>query len=203
MRVRPVLCVLAVLFLMTVVGSARERPAVSAPQPHLSLLASPQQVAAPKRTPDVIYVPTPQEVVEAMLKVAKVTKDDTVYDLGCGDGRIVVTAAKEYGAHGVGVDIDPQRIQEANANVQAAGVADKVKIIEGDLFEVDLRPATVVTLYLLPSLNLKLQPKLFKELKPGTRIVSHAFDMGDWKPEQELDVDGRRVYFWTIPATKK
>jgi precorrin-6B methylase 2 len=202
MSFRRLLPVVAILLLVAGVAAAGDRPAPSGPHP---LLTAPgqQAVAAPKRTPDVIYVPTPQEVVDAMLKVAKVTKDDTVYDLGCGDGRIVVTAAKEYGAHGVGVDIDPQRIAEANANVQAAGVGDKVKIVEGDLFEMDLRPATVVTLYLLPSLNLKLQPKLFKELKPGTRIVSHAFDMGDWKPEQELDVDGRRVYFWTIPAKKQ
>jgi ribosomal protein L11 methylase PrmA len=141
-------------------------------------------------------------VVDAMLKVASVTSKDTVYDLGCGDGRIVVTAAKVYGAHGVGIDIDPQRVAEANANVKAAGVGDKVKIVEGDLFQVDLSPATVVTLYLLPQLNLKLQPKLFKELKPGTRIVSHAFDMGDWKPEQQLEVDDRKVFFWTIPARK-
>jgi precorrin-6B methylase 2 len=159
-----------------------------------------QQTAAPARTPDVIYVPTPQEVVDEMLKLANVTKDDVVYDLGCGDGRVVVTAAKTYGARGVGIDIDPQRIAEARENVKKAGVEDRVKIIEGDLFQTDLSPATVVTLYLLPSLNLKLKPKLMAELKPGTRIVSHAFDMGDWKPEKESDVNGRHVYFWTIPA---
>ncbi len=156
------------------------------------------QTAAPAtRRPDVIYVPTPEEVVEAMLQVAKVTKNDVIYDLGCGDGRIPVTAAKKYGARGVGIDIDPQRIKEANENVQRNGVGDKVKIMQADLFETDLSEATVVTLYLLPSLNQKLMPKLKKELKPGTRIVSHAFDMGDWKPDQELDVNGRKVYFWT------
>jgi ribosomal protein L11 methylase PrmA len=154
---------------------------------------------APARRPDVIYVPTPEAVVEAMLQVANVTKNDIVYDLGCGDGRIPVTAAKKYGARGVGIDIDPQRIKEANANVEKNGVGDRVKIVQGDLFEQDLSQATVVTLYLLPSLNVKLMPKLMKELKPGTRIVSHAFDMGDWKPEKELDVEGRKVYFWTIP----
>jgi precorrin-6B methylase 2 len=159
-----------------------------------------QQTAAPARTPDVIYVPTPPEVVDEMLKLAKVTKDDVVYDLGCGDGRVVVTAAQKFGARGIGIDIDPQRIKEARENVEKAGVGDRVQIIEGDLFQTDLRPATVVTLYLLPSLNLKLRPKLMSELKPGTRIVSHAFDMGDWKPEQESDVNGRHVYFWTIPA---
>ena len=154
---------------------------------------------APTRRPDVIYVPTPQEVVEAMLQVANVTKDDIVYDLGCGDGRIPVTAAKKYGARGIGIDIDPQRIKEANENVQKSGVADKVKIMNADLFTTDISEATVVTLYLLPSLNQKLMPKLKSELKPGTRIVSHAFDMGDWKPEKELDVNGRKVYYWTIP----
>lgn len=154
---------------------------------------------APPRRPDVIYVPTPEAVVEAMLQVANVGKNDIVYDLGCGDGRIPVTAARKYGARGVGIDIDPQRIREANENVAKNKVGDLVKIVQGDLFEQDLSQATVVTLYLLPSLNVKLMPKLMKELKPGTRIVSHAFDMGDWKPEKELDVDGRKVYYWTIP----
>jgi ribosomal protein L11 methylase PrmA len=163
-------------------------------------VASAQATATqtPTRRPDVIYVPTPEEVVEAMLQVAKVTKNDVVYDLGTGDGRIPVTAAKKYGARGVGIDIDPQRIKEATENVAKNGVGDRVRIIQGDLFETNISEATVVTLYLLPSLNQKLIPKLNKELKPGTRIVSHAFDMGDWKPEQELDVNGRKVYFWTI-----
>jgi predicted RNA methylase len=154
---------------------------------------------APARRPDVIYVPTPEAVVEAMLQVANVGKDDIVYDLGCGDGRIPVTAARKYGARGIGIDIDPQRIAEANENVKKNKVEDKVKIIQGDLFQQDLSQATVVTLYLLPSLNVKLMPKLMKELKPGTRVVSHAFDMGDWKPEKEVDVEGRKVYYWTIP----
>ena len=152
----------------------------------LPLAAAAQDAAAPRR-PDVIYVPTPEEVVEAMLQVAKVTKADAV------------TAAKKYGARAVGIDIDPQRIKEANENVQKNGVGDKVRIIQGDLFEANISEATVVTLYLLPSLNQKLMPKLMKDLKPGTRIVSHAFDMGEWKPEQELDVAGRKVYYWTIP----
>ena len=158
------------------------------------------QTQAPSRQPDVIYVPTPQPVVDAMLTLAGVTKDDVVYDLGSGDGRIPVTAAKTYGAHAVGIDIDPERIAEANENVATNGVGHLVRIIQGDLFEQDLRPATVVTLYLLPSLNLKLLPKLMRELAPGTRIVSHAFDMGEWKPEKQLEVVGRHIYFWTIPA---
>src|SRR6187402_3257810 len=165
----------------------------------LAALVVPSSAQQPLRSPDVIFVPTPQEVVDAMLKLAKVTKNDVLYDLGSGDGRIAITAAKTYGARGVGIDIDPQRIREANENAKTAGVTDKVKFLNQDLFTTDISEATVVTLYLLPSLNVKLMPKLMKELKPGTRIVSHAFDMGDWKPEKELDVDGRKVYFWTIP----
>ena len=160
------------------------------------------QTQAPTRTPDVIYVPTPPEVVAAMLKVAKVSKNDVVYDLGCGDGRIVIAAGK-LGARGVGVDIDPVRIKEANANVQKEQVGDRVKIVQGDLFEIPISEATVVTLYLLPSLNDKLRPRLWKELKVGTRIVSHAFEMTNWEPEQTLEVDGRQVYYWTITEANK
>jgi ribosomal protein L11 methylase PrmA len=138
-------------------------------------------------------------VVERMLGLAQVAKSDVVVDLGSGDGRLVITAAKQFGAHGIGIDIDPVRIEEANANAKAAGVTDKVTFLNQDLFTTDISEATVVTLYLLPSLNLKLIPKFEKELKPGTRIVSHSFDMGDWKPEQTLDVDGRAVYYWTWP----
>ena len=154
--------------------------------------------ATPARIPDVIYVPTPEAVVTAMLEVARVTSNDIVYDLGCGDGRIVIAAAKKYGARGVGIDIDPQRLAEARANARSAGVADRVEFRQEDLFEADIREATVVTLYLLPSLNLKLLPKLQRDLRPGTRLVSHAFDMGDWTPEQHLEVDGRHVYFWRL-----
>jgi ribosomal protein L11 methylase PrmA len=157
------------------------------------------QAPAQLRTPDVIFVPTPQAVVDAMLKLAKVTKNDVVYDLGSGDGRIPIAAAKTYGARGVGIDIDPQRIREATENLKTAGVGDRVKFLNQDLFTTDISEATVVTLYLLPSLNLKLLPKLNRELKPGTRIVSHAFDMGTAKPLETLNVDGRTVYFWTIP----
>ena len=154
---------------------------------------------AEPRRPDVIFVPTPEEVVEEMLKVANVTGKDVLYDLGSGDGRIPITAAKKFGTRGIGVDIDPERIKEANENVAKNNVGNLVRVVHADLFEQDLSGASVVTLYLLPSLNVKLMPKLMKELKPGTRIVSHAFDMGDWKPEKELDVDGRKVFYWTIP----
>jgi SAM-dependent methyltransferase len=158
-----------------------------------------QQTQAPSREPDVIFVPTPQEVVDAMLKLAKVGPKDVVFDLGCGDGRTVITAFKKHGARATGVDIDPQRIAESTANAKEQGVEGKVKFIQGDLFETDLREATVVTLYLLTSLNQKLRPKLWRELKPGSRVVSHAFDMGDWQPDKTEDVDGRQIYLWTIP----
>ena len=149
--------------------------------------------------PYVPYVPTPLPIVHTMLKLAGVQKGDVVYDLGCGDGRIVIEAAKLYGAHGVGIDINPDRIRDARLNAHQAGVEDLVKFIEADLYTADIHEATVVTLYLLPSVNLKLRPKLWSDLQPGTRVVSHAFDMGDWKPEKSDDVDGRPVYFWTIP----
>lgn len=157
------------------------------------------QAATELRGPDVIFVPTPNEVVDKMLEMAQVTAKDTVYDLGCGDGRIVITAAQKYRARGVGIDIDPDRIREATANAKKAGVTDRVKFILGDLFEADISPATVVTLYLLTELNLKLRPKLVKELKPGTRVVSHAFAMGDWQPERTAEVSGTTVYLWRIP----
>jgi SAM-dependent methyltransferase len=154
--------------------------------------------APPLREPDVIYVPTPQNVVEAMLKLANVTSSDVVYDLGSGDGRIPITAAEKYGARGVGIDINPERIKEANANLAKSKAGDKVRLLNQDLFETDLSPASVITLYLLPSLNQKLIPKL-KQLKPGTRIVSHSFDMGtEWPPEKTEDVQGRMIYYWTI-----
>jgi 2-polyprenyl-3-methyl-5-hydroxy-6-metoxy-1,4-benzoquinol methylase len=163
-----------------------------------------QQAQAPLRSPDVIFVPTPPEVVEAMLKLANVTGKDTVYDLGCGDGIIVTTAAQKYGAHAVGIDIDPQRVKESTERIQKAGVTDKVKILNQDLFTTDISEASVVTLYLLPSLNQKLIPKLNSELKPGTRIVSQSFDMGEEYPaEKTVDVNGRAVYMWTIPMKKR
>ncbi|MBG1257692.1 class I SAM-dependent methyltransferase [Nostoc commune] len=152
-----------------------------------------------ERAGDVPYVPTPQPVVDAMLKVAKVGKNDVLYDLGSGDGRIVNTAAQKFGTRGIGIDINPERIQEANDNAQKAGVTDRVKFVQQDLFTTDFSEATVVTLYLLPEVNAKLRPKLLSELKPGTRIVSHAFDMGDWKPEQTLNVEGKTIYYWVVP----
>ena len=154
----------------------------------------------PTRTPDVHFVPTPMEVVNAMLAVAKVTKDDRLFDLGSGDGRIVITAAKRFGTRGVGIDIDPQRITESKRNADTAGVTRLVEFRQADLFETDLKSATVVTLYLLPRLNVQLRPKLFAELKPGSRVVSHAFDMGDWQADSIQSLSGRTVYYWVMPA---
>ncbi len=155
------------------------------------------------RTPDVIFVPTPQELVEDMLRLADVKTGDVLFDLGSGDGRIAVTAAKKYGVRAVGIDIDPERIREANENAKKNGVQKLVEFRNEDLFKADFKAASVVTLYLLPELNLKLRPRLWAELKPGTRIVSHQFDMGDWVPEKKLESNGRTVYFWTIPKNGK
>ncbi len=165
-----------------------------------------QEEAQPERTPDVIFVPTPHEVVAKMLEMAKVTKDDLVYDLGCGDGRIVVAAAKKYGCKAVGFDIDPKRVAEAKENVKKNKVGHLVSIEQKDIFELDLSKASVITLYLLPSLNVKLIPQLEK-LKPGSRIVSHDFDMRGVEPDQKVEVtpkDGRThtIYLWTTPLKK-
>lgn len=170
----------------------------------LYALAAAADATAPDTKPEVPFVPTPEVVVDKMLELGKVDKKDVLYDLGSGDGRIVITAAKRFGTRGMGVDIDPQRIKEAKENAQEAGVTDLVSFKQGDLFQTDLSKATVVTLYLLPDVNLRLRPKLLEELKPGTRVVSHNYHMGDWKPEQTVTVtsSGNRqhtVYVWTVP----
>ncbi len=153
----------------------------------------------PVRDPDVGYVPTSPEVVDAMLGLADVSADDIVYDLGSGDGRIVIAAARDYGAKGVGIDVTPRRIREATENAEQAGVSDRVTFIQGDIFVEDFSEATVVTLYLLDELNLRLRPRLLSELKPGTRIVSNTFKMGDWEPEQVRIAGDRFIYIWTVP----
>jgi 23S rRNA G2445 N2-methylase RlmL len=152
---------------------------------------------------DVPYVPTPENVVAEMLRLARPTRQDVVYDLGSGDGRILIAAAKKYGARGVGVEIDRKLVRKARGNAEKAGVGHLVTFREGDLFQTDLRGATIVTLYLLPSVNLRLRPKLFQELAPGTRIVSHNYDMGDWQPKQTLKLGDHFVYFWTISGLEK
>jgi SAM-dependent methyltransferase len=157
------------------------------------------EVRRPARQPDIHYVPSPQYVVEGMLKLAGVTRDDVVYDLGSGDGRIPITAAKLFGARGVGIELDPKLVAEARQNAERADVADRVRFIEGDIFETDISGATVVTLYLLSSINEKLRPRLLRDLTPGTRIVSHWFRMGDWEPDVSSTVEKHPVWLWRVP----
>jgi SAM-dependent methyltransferase len=177
----------------------------------LSVMVLEAQSAKPARAPDVPYVPTTEQAVQAMLKLAGVKKTDVVYDLGCGDGRIVIAAANKYGARGVGIDINPVRINEAKANAKKAGVESLVRFEENDLFLADIHEASVVTLFLLSDVNLKLRPRLLRELKPGTRVISNTFDMGDWKPEKTVNLDdssdendysglSKTLYMWTVPA---
>lgn len=185
-------------------GLLQQRLDVQAQEPAPNVQTQPAPVGeTEQRQPDVPYVPTPDEVVAQMLALAKVTKNDVLYDLGSGDGRIVITAAQKFGTRGTGIDINPERIKEANANARNAGVTNRVQFRQQDLFEADISKATVVTLYLLPDINVKLRPKLFKELKPGTRIVSHDFDMGKWKPERVVQVQGpnreHTIYYWVVP----
>ena len=190
MKIRSILYLLALSFCFVAYHASAQSPAQEQ-------LPSGKQL----RSPDVVFVPTPYEAVDTMLKVAKVGKSDIVYDLGSGDGRIPIMAVQKYNAaRAIGIDINPDRIREAEANLKKAGVSDRVRFLNEDLFEANISEATVVTLYLLPSLNVKLLPKLLADLKPGTRIVSHAFDMGSWKPQQTLNAGGSTVYFWTIPA---
>ncbi|HBB31900.1 MAG TPA: SAM-dependent methyltransferase [Cyanobacteria bacterium UBA8803] len=187
---------------LLLVGCAQERnfnevqPTPQAQQP-LPAVPTPEPKA------DVPYVPTPDQVVARMLELANVRDDDILYDLGSGDGRIVITAAQKHGIRGTGVEINPELVQRSRANAQAAGVADRVEFVQQDLFQTDLSDATVVTLYLLPEINLKLRPKLLQELKPGTRIVSHDFDMGAWQPERVERVQGstrqHTIYYWVVP----
>ena len=165
-----------------------------------SATAAEETAARPKRKLDVWYVPTPPEIVDRMLDVANVRIGDVVYDLGCGDGRMVIAAAKKYGTRGVGVDLDPARIREARAHAKQAGVESLVTFKVADLFQTDLREATVVLLYLLPELNRRLKPKLFAELQPGARVVSHDWDMGkDWPPDQYVKLGDDGIYLWVMP----
>lgn len=202
----PWLCVVSVTVLGAVVAAcaAAQQGEVQQQIPPVTSQQSPEITKQPTQVKkDVPYVPTPQNVVDEMLKLANVTKDDVVYDLGSGDGRLVITAVKKFGARrGFGVDIDPDRVAESNVNAKTAGVTDRVQFAAQDLFQTDLKDATVVTLYLLPAVNLRLRPKLLSELRPGTRVVSHAFDMGDWTPQKTVTVQpgGQRLMLWTIPA---
>jgi SAM-dependent methyltransferase len=181
---------------------SRRRLRLSTGALFLLVAAGPLAQQKPLRAPDVPFDPSPHHVVEQMLKLADVRKGDVVYDLGCGDGRIVIAAAQEFGARGVGIDIDPQRIRESQENARAAGVSNRVSFRNEDLFEAGISDATVVTLFLWPEVNLKLRPKLLKDLKPGTRVVSYYWDMGDWVPEKQIEIDGHSIYLWTIPARR-
>jgi hypothetical protein len=172
--------------------------------------ASPEERGYPEQAeePEVPYVPTPYRTVDRMLQLAELDESDTLFDLGSGDGRIVIEAARQYGSRGVGVEIDPVRVAEAEENARRAGVSDRVRFVLGDLFKTDLTPATAVTLYLLPEVNMRLRPKLIRELRPGTPVVSHDFDMGDWQPDHfetlppysQDDPYNHYIYFWVVPA---
>ena len=170
----------------------------------LRLAQQTEEETQPKIKPDIYYVPTPQRLVDLMLLMAEVKKGDLLYDLGSGDGRLVITAAKTFGARGIGIEIDPALIAEAKKNAAAAGVEDKVEFRQQDLFKSNFQDATVITLYLLDELNRRLRPQLFAQVKPGTRIVSHAFRMGEWEPDAErtLKIKGTSydAYFWVVPA---
>ena len=187
------------------VSCTREQAAVS--NTAVAPAAESTAVPSPKKELDVPYVPTHEMIVAEMLRMAEVKGDDVLYDLGSGDGRIPITAAKQFGTRGVGIDLNPERISEANENAKKAGVTDKVRFIEGDIFKSDFREASVVTLYLLPEINLRLRPQLLEQLKPGTRVVSHNYNMGDWQPEQTKTIttpDGvdHFIYFWRVPEKK-
>lgn len=186
---------LSVLFVVAGPGAGMAQEADTTEMLSLPGLEIPPQ---PQES-DVPYVPTPEPVVDRMLEMADVDKTDVVYDLGSGDGRIIIRAAREYGARGVGIEIDPKRVEEARRNAKDAGVSNLVEFRQGDLFEADLSEATAVTLYLLPSVNQKLRPRLFEQLKPGTPVVSHDFDMGDWAPDKTVEVNSDLIHRWTIP----
>ena len=169
----------------------------------LFLAATHSATQQARRAPDVIFVPSPDAVIEAMLEIAAVKKTDIVYDLGSGDGSILIMAAQKYGARGVGIEINPVLVADARRNAETAAVTHLVRFIEGDLFEADIREATVVTLFLLESLNERLRPKLLSSLQPGSRIVSHEFGMGSWAPQKSIEVERRRVHLWTVPEPRQ
>jgi hypothetical protein len=211
-------CLLATLFLLigsglgysSVNSGATKALSLRAESTSLSLRIAPQTVKRKKRrlrAPDVIYYPTPPETVAEMLRLANVKQGDVLYDLGSGDGRIPIAAAKQFGIRAVGIEIDPKLIVEAETNARNAGVAELVRFRNEDMFHIDISEASVVTLYLSDKLNVLLRPKLLRELKPGSRIISHDFRMGDWKPEQAVRVPWgklyRTVYLWTVLSRKK
>lgn len=188
---------------LVIVGCTQQRDFTQIPNKSPQQSVIPLQDRTTTDVPSVPFVPTPEVVVERMLDLANVSKDDILYDLGSGDGRIPITAAEKYGTRSTGVEIDPELVRESRENAETANVSDNVEFLQQDLFATDLREATVVTLYLLPDVNLKLRSKLLEELEPGTRIVSHGFDMGDWQPERVVQVQGPTgqhiLYYWVVP----
>jgi Methyltransferase domain len=191
---------------LAIVGCTQQRnfsETLPESQAQPSLIPVQNRPATEAPAPSVPYVPTPENVVDRMLELANVSRDDVLYDLGSGDGRIPITAAQEYGTRGTGVELNSELVQESRANAETAGVSDRVEFLQQDLFQTDLSEATVVTLYLLPEVNLQLRSKLLQELEPGTRVVSHSFDMGEWQPEQVVRVQGptrqHTLYYWVVP----
>lgn len=185
-------------------GCAQDQDSSQATSQDTSTVVEPEAESTPAIVDstveaDVPYVATPNETVESMLELANVSEDDIVYDLGSGDGRIPITAAERYGARGVGIEIKPDLVQRARENAKLSGVRDQVEFRRQDLFEADFSEATIVTLYLFPEVNLKLRPMLLEQLAPGTRVVSHSFDMNGWEPDSTTEVNGDRLYLWTIP----
>jgi SAM-dependent methyltransferase len=193
MRAARALSTLAAAFALAVPARGQE------PAPERRVFLKPREAKK-----DVPYVPTSPEVVRAMIALAAVKSGDVVYDLGCGDGRIVIAAVQVAGVRGVCVDIDPERIADSRRNAAAAGVEDRIRFVRGDLFQVPIADATVVMMYLLPEVNLRLRPRLRTELRPGARVVSHAFSMGSWKPDREIEVGeppaNTPVYLWRVPG---
>lgn len=192
-------CVLLAAGILPLSGCAQNQDTSDQETPQIQTPSPETTVGDTAVDADVPYVATPQETVSAMLRLANVSKNDTVYDLGSGDGRIPITAAQRYGARGVGIEIKPSLAQRARKNAKLSGVSDKVEFRRQDIFKADFSEATVVTLYLFPEVNLKLRPMLFEQLAPGTRVVSHSFDMNSWAPDSTTKVNGDVLYLWTIP----
>jgi len=180
-------------------GCAQDQDISETETPEIQSASPPATVGDTTVDADVPYVATPQETVSAMLRLANVTKDDTVYDLGSGDGRIPITAAQRYGTRSVGIEIKPSLVDRARKNAKLSGVSDKVEFRQQDIFKADFRDATVVTMYLFPEVNIKLRPMLFEQLEPGDRVVSHSFDMDAWEPDSTVRVNNDVLYLWTIP----
>lgn len=196
-------CALVIVGILPLAGCAQDQDTSETQTPEIqSATPSESTVGDTAVDADVPYVATPQKTVEAMLELAQVTEDDTVYDLGSGDGRIPIEAAKRYGARAVGIEIKPSLVDRARKNAKLSGVSDKVEFRQQDIFKADFSDATVVTMYLFPEVNIKLRPMLFEQLEPGDRVVSHSFDMDEWEPDSTVQVNNDVLYLWTIPEER-